>query len=375
MLVNAGDPAGAEGQAAMPRRRWGWLTAVGVVLVVLGGLLGWAVRTLLAPPASLPAGRPFSVVTVEEGTVQRSFNLNVQAAWAGGPAVINSSSGVLTEVKVSSGETVSSGQVAYTVDLSPVVFGTGKVPAFRDLEVGVKGLDVAQLQGMLRAAGVRSAEPDGDFGVGTAGEVKAWQRALGVPQTGSVSLGQVVFVPALPGVLAWEEEAKVGARLSPGTAVGRILPGEPVFTMSLPTNQRALVEPGMAVLIRAGESEWKAQLGRIGEPTQEGTATAALVPADGGSSICGADCSRVPITGDAGLLARVVVVPAQEGPIVPVAALAVSSDGSSAVVTEDGRDLPVSVVAAAGGKALVKGVNVGTKVRVPAAGSAPRVGS
>lgn len=346
-------------------RAWFLRAFVALVILVSGVALGWAGRTVLAPPTPLPAGRAFSVVAVEQGTVERAVNLNVQAAWAGGSEVVNAASGVLTEVKVASGGSVAAGQVAYTVGLSPVVFAVGSVPAFRDLGVGVKGADVAQLQELLRVAGVRSAGPDGDFGEGTAREVRAWQHAVGMPQTGTVAYGQVVFVPKLPGVVAWAEAAKVGAPLSAGTVVGRILPAEPVFSMALPAGQRALVEPGMEVLIRAGKGQWKARVGSIGEPTQEGTATAQIVPTDGATSVCGGECSTVPITGDAGLSARVIIVPAQQGPVVPSAALAVDAAGSSSVITDDGRQLPVTVTAAAGGRVLVTGVDVGTKVRVP----------
>lgn len=64
--------------------------------------------------------------------------------------------------------------------------------------------------------------------------------------------------------------------------------------------------------------------------------------------------------------ARITVIARQSGTVVPTAALAVGADGSSAVVEPDGSVIPVTVLASAGGQALVEGVEEGTRVRVPA---------
>lgn len=176
----------------------------------------------------------------------------------------------------------------------------------------------------------------------------------------------MIFVPQLPGVFAWSEEVGVGTAVSSGTVVGRLLPASPVFTMTLPPNQRSMVESGMPVTIFAGAGEWAARLGAIGEPDESGSAVARLEPAEGAESVCGEQCSSIPLSGEGALRARITVIPRQSGTVVPTAALAVGSDGSSAVMDADGAMIPVTVVASASGQALVEGVEVGTRIRVPA---------
>lgn len=132
----------ATSEVPTRRQRWSPRWAVGIVVaLLLGGVLGWVGRTLLAPPAPLAAERSYALVTAEQGKVERTITLTAAAAWAGGPDLVNSASGVLTEVKIASGATVSSGDVAYTVGLAPVVLAAGDIPAFRALSPGLKGAD------------------------------------------------------------------------------------------------------------------------------------------------------------------------------------------------------------------------------------------
>lgn len=343
-----------------------------VVVAAVAGAAGWSARALLAPPQALPEAATFTLVEVERGEIERGLNLNVSAQWSGGPKVVNTSSGVLTEARVRSGDRVEPGSVLYTVDLAPVVVASGSVPAFRGMSSGDRGSDVLQLQKFLLSAGFEAAD-DGEFGPGTVSAVKAWQQSLGVTQTGKVPLGSLVFVPSLPGVFAWEQGVGVGTALSSGTAVGGMLPATPVFSMTLPANQRSIVTEGMPVTIFAPDGKWDARLGAIGGPGEDGSSVAKVVPPQGKKSICGEQCAQLPLSGEGGLRSRVTVIPRREGTVVPTAALAVGANGKSAVIAEDGRSIPVEVEAAAGGQALVTGVSVGERVRVPnqAGGAAP----
>lgn len=334
--------------------------------LVAAGAAGWSVRSLLAPPDPLPPPRSFSVVSVTQGVVQRSLSLTADAEWSGGPDVVNRASGTLTSRIASSGERVDVGDALFSVDLEPVVVAEGAVPAFRLLKSGARGEDVRQLQRMLAGVGVAGAEPDGVFGAQTTKAVREWQRSMGRSRTGEVALGAVVFLPRLPGTFAWDKSATVGSQLSVGSPIGRMLPKEPVFTMTLPQNQQMLIETGMDVEIAAGSGRWLARLGELGQAREDGAATVGLVPAKGETSICGDQCSDVPVAGARGLRAQVIVVPARSGAVVPVSALAVGADGSSAVVPAEGATVPVKVLASAGGQALVTGVDVGVRVRAPA---------
>ena len=344
----------------------GTLLLVSTLIAAAGGLGVWAGRTLLAPPSPLPAGREYSVVTAQEGELERSLSLNVAARWSGGARLDNEVSGRITQLRAKAGRPVSSGDVVYTVDLKPVVVAAGAVPVFRDLSSGIRGADVRQLQEMLRAGGYRSSGADGVFGAGTAEQVRAWQRDLGAEVAGRVETGRVVFVPSLPGVLAWTEDGVVGARVAPGPEAARILPDAPAFTMTVPANQLTLVRTGMAVEIDSGAGPaWRARVGQVGQPDDDGSAVATLEPVSG-QAVCGTSCAVVPVSGSGALSATVTVVPRQSGAVLPTAALAVGVDGRVAVVREDGSRVPVTVRASTGGQVLVSGISVGDRVRVSA---------
>ncbi len=357
-----------------------------VVLVVVGLVLGWATSTLFRPPPPLPQGAAYSVVAVREGELSRSVTLNAAAAWRGGDQLVNQAAGVLTQRLVPGGEEVSSGDVVYTVDLAPVVVAVGDVPAFRDLVPGSRGEDVRQLQQMLVATGHRSAVPDGRFDSATVGEYREWQRASGIPVTGTAPLGSLVFVSRLPAVVGWNDAATavdgefstdaqgvVGTRLTEGDAVAQLLPPVPSFAIDLPTGQRRLVDPGMSVSLSLGQHTWNAVVESVAAPRDDGSAMATLAAVGDEESICGEECGAIPIAGEGSIRATITVLAPKSGPIVPTAALAVAADGSTAVVDREGETIPVTVLATVGGQALVEGVAAGTEVRAPGEVSGGRV--
>src|SRR3989442_1625596 len=85
------------------------------------------------------------------------------------------------------------------IDTLPVVLMYGSLPAYRTLSQGVSdGPDVAQLNDNLIALGFAPYGAIGDrrhFGEATAAAVRRWQSANGLPETGKVELGRVLFTP------------------------------------------------------------------------------------------------------------------------------------------------------------------------------------
>lgn len=374
-LASTNDPVASLAIRQTPPMRdekggTGRRRAAGAVAIVAGLLVAasvgvWVGQTLLAPPAPLPPGREYAVVAVRDGELERTLPLNVAARWSGGTRVVNDAVGRLTQLRARDGSPVKPGAVLYTVDLQPTVLATGRVPAFRTMQPGIKGPDVSQLQALLADFGYRTSGPDGVYGSGTASQVRSWQRALKVPATGIVELGRVTFVPRLPAVLAWNEDAAVGATLGGGETLAHLLPPTPRFTMTIPPNQLTLVRPGMPVTITVDDTTtWQARIGDIAEPADDGSAAATLVPAAGASSVCDTACSKIPLAGSGAIPSTVTVVVRQQGPILPAAALAVGTDGNASVVREDGSRVPVTVRAASGGQVLVSGVRPGDRVRV-----------
>ncbi len=104
------------------------------------------------------------------------------------------------------GAVIGRGGTLFKVNQLPIVLMYGSVPAYRTLKLGVSdGEDVAELNENLVALG---DDPYGaiadyeSFSEATAAAVRRWQQAEGLPQTGEVELGRVVFAPSARRVTA-----------------------------------------------------------------------------------------------------------------------------------------------------------------------------
>jgi peptidoglycan hydrolase-like protein with peptidoglycan-binding domain len=147
-------------------------------------------------------------------TLTSQQQVNGTLGYSGSYSIVNRASGTLTALP-SPGQVIRQGQVLYRVDTGPVVLLYGTTPAYRDLAEGDSGPDVANLNADLIALGDATRatlDPTSDyFGSATQAAVEELQQNLGVTQTGTLTLGQVVFargalrvttVPAVTGTSA-----------------------------------------------------------------------------------------------------------------------------------------------------------------------------
>lgn len=340
----------------------GWLVGLGLVCLAAGAAGGWAVREVAQPPAALQDEASYTTVSVVDGEVGRSINLNAEVSWQVAASAPVRADGVVTSVDVTPGQEVAAGEQVLSVGLRPVVVAQGVVPSFRDLARGAKGADVTQLQTMLSGLGHLAAAPDGDFGAATDRAVRAWQRAQGVEVTGTVLVGDVVYLPQLPARVSPGEDLSVGADASAAGGIV-VLGAEPDVSIPLQEGQLDLVAPGMAVTLTAGEGSWQAEVASTGT-TAQGAAFARLEGA-GGQGLCAVDCTWVPATGTATAGVVVEIVPSVSGPLVPAAAITTDAEGQTFVLTGAGERREVRVVGASGGQAVVDGVVAGEVVRSP----------
>ncbi len=95
------------------------------------------------------------------------------------------------------GAVVGRGGTLFRLDNLPVVLMYGSVPAYRALKQGLSnGPDVAELNVNLVDLGFDpygAITQNDQFSEATAAAVRRWQKAEGLPQTGEVELGRVVF--------------------------------------------------------------------------------------------------------------------------------------------------------------------------------------
>jgi peptidoglycan hydrolase-like protein with peptidoglycan-binding domain len=126
------------------------------------------------------------------------------------------------------------GAVLYRVDEQPVVLLSGAKPAWRPLAEGVSdGRDVRQMEQNLRALGYDDEQEltvDDHFDASTAAAVERWQEDLGLPATGRVALGDVVFLPGRRRVgtvtASLGDPARPGARLMATSSTKRLVTAE-----------------------------------------------------------------------------------------------------------------------------------------------------
>jgi hypothetical protein len=183
------------------RKRW---VLAGVAVLVAVAATGGLVFMSGAKQATA-AGQesPVNTATVEKGrlsaTVSQYGTLTYRARSDGSPySVINRARGTYTELPAA-GDRVGCGDVLYRVNDKPVLLLCGSTPAYRSLSEGESGPDVAELNANLVHLGYASRaqlDPSSDsFGSATASALGKLQSKLGENQTGSLDLGQTVFLP------------------------------------------------------------------------------------------------------------------------------------------------------------------------------------
>jgi hypothetical protein len=165
------------------------------------------------------------------------------------------SSGTFTKLPAV-GQVVWQGQVLYRVNNSPVVLLYGATPAYRGLSEGasasdVTGPDVEELNADLVALGyVTTSElsPTWDeFGYWTKVGVERLQAALGVNQSGTLALGQALFLPTAARVTS--VSATLGGAAQSGGTVLQATSTTRQVSIALDASQQSQVAVGDKVTI------------------------------------------------------------------------------------------------------------------------------
>jgi Putative peptidoglycan binding domain len=246
-------PASPPESLSPGRRRWRRAVASVVVGVAVAGTVVIVVRPFggRSSAGSGSAGLyQTATATVTQGTLTSRISVDATLGHAGSYNVVNRVQGTYTAVPAV-GQLIRQGQVMYEVNQSPVVLLYGQVPAYRDLSEGTTGADVRQLNGDLVALGYATAaelDPSSDyFSAETAYAVEELQAHLGASQTGSVSLGQVVFLPSA--IMVTAVPIFVGAPTGPGSLALSASSTIPQVTIDLDAAEQSYVQAGDGVTI------------------------------------------------------------------------------------------------------------------------------
>lgn len=244
--------------------------------------------------------------------------------------------------------------------------GTSQEPSQEPSELW--GMDVMQFETNLAALGFTGFTVDERFTTGTAAAVRRWQKSLGVAETGTVGVGDVIYSAGRVRI------GSAGARL--GSAVGE-------NTLTYTGTARKVI-----VNASASDASWAVRGSAVTVELPTGTRVKgrvasvgkqATAPEGGGGGGGSGQPATMPVTitvEDQKSMGRL-----ESGPVtveyvgkevkdvlaVPVAALVALAEGGHGLETSAGRFVAVRTGLFADGKVEVSGpaVRAGMKVRIP----------
>jgi hypothetical protein len=295
----AGAPAASGlGLTVYQRRRRGWVVVVAVVVVVVLGLGGADAAGVFRSSAAAVSSGGYSTGTAavrrgslteqtqEDGTLgdAGSYPVIVPGSSPAGPGSSGSGAQTFTWLPAP-GQVIRQGQEVYQVSGTPVVLLYGNVPAYRDLSEGMTGADVTELNtdlvtlGYAAAAALGPASDWNYFGGETAYALGLLQTHLGLTVTGTLPLGQAVFLPGAMQVTGLGTGVVPGAPATPGAVVLTGSSLTPVVTADLDASMQTEVSVGTRVSVTLPDGSVTP-----GVISQIGTASAASSSSSPGNS-------------------------------------------------------------------------------------------
>ncbi len=233
---------------ARPKRRGVWITALVVGAVVVSGCGGAAAYAFSA--ADHPAAKKPIAPTTEpivRGTLTGSSKATGSLAFSDPHDIASGSAGVVTALP-QPGATITAGQSLFSTNNVPTYLFRGDLPAWRGFASGMDdGPDVKQLEQNLKTLGFFSGVPDDEFSWRTLSAIKAWQKATGQEQTGSIELGRIVFQHGDVRVSALK--VAVGDQAAPGAPMISVTGTDKEVSVDLRLSDQQLAKPGGAVTI------------------------------------------------------------------------------------------------------------------------------
>jgi hypothetical protein len=267
-----------------------WVLAAAVVLAsaaAVGGVVATSGGGHATPAAQASA---VNTATVDRGTLSdrvSQYGILTYRARSDGSryTVINRAGGTYTKLPVA-GDEVDCGAVLYRVNNHAVVLLCGSTPAYRSLSAGDSGPDAAALNANLVHLGYATRaqlDPSShDFSPATASALEKLQSKLGEDPTGSLGLGQAVFLPESVRIAAVTGE--LGGSAQPGTQVAQATSDTLEVEVNLdPAQQREVKKGDRAQITLPGNTSATGTVDRLGRvaqvPTGQDSTTGATIPA------------------------------------------------------------------------------------------------
>jgi hypothetical protein len=324
-----------------------WLTPAAVVLAA--ALAGFGARGLwpkAATPNTTQAAVPVSTAQVVRTDVAERQAVAGVIGYQGSYSVVNELPAAVITALPRPGQIITRGETLYQQADQPVTLFYGGTPAWRDISpASTPGPDIKELDQNLDALGYDAGTPGNTLTWGTVMAIERWQLARGMTQTGTITLGQICFLPGPVRVTA--TPATLGTPAAPGTQVLAGSAAAPAVTVNL-TPGGVPVRPGgrVQVTLPGGTTTVPGHVLTVGAvtqaPPQNQNPPASIIPVT--ISLDGyrlpADLDQAPV--------QVIMTEHIDHDVlaVPVTALLAQADGGYAVRTGTGpagRLIPVSV--------------------------------
>jgi hypothetical protein len=357
-----------------------WVLAAAVFLAAAAAIGGVVATSGGGHATPVVQASAVNTATVDRGALSDLVSqygiLTYRARSDGSPyAVINRAGGTYTKLP-EAGDRVDCGAVLYRVNNHPVLLLCGSTPAYRSVSAGDSGPDVAALNANLVQLGYATRaqlDPSShDFSSATASALEKLQSKLGEDQTGSLDLGQAVFLPEPVRIATVTGE--LGGSARPGAQVAQATSVTLEVEINLDPAQQSEVKKGdRAQITLPGNTSATGTVDRLGRvaqvPTGQDNTAGATIPAyislDHPQQAHSLDQAPVQV--------EITTKGVANALSVPVTAIVGRSGGGFAVevVGADGRRTPVAVrlglFDAAGGRVqVVEGdLREGDQVVVP----------
>ena len=340
------------------------LTAGGVAAVLLTGGLP-AAEGSSTPPAT--GGTPPPTADLTRQTLVDKESHDGTLGYGDTAALTTRLSGTVTFLPAA-GATINRGGTLYRLDNDPVVLLYGALPAYRNLSPGAEGADVLQFERNLWALGHRGFTVDDEYTSATASAVEQWQDDLGLPETGAVALGRIVY--AAGPIRVATRTADPGAAVQPGAELLTTSATTRYATVELDVDDQRLATKGAKVDVTLPDGKTvtgkvtalEATVEEAENPGQEDTTTIAVT--------VGFDRTPEGLD-DAAVEVQFVSARRENVLTVPVSALLALAEGGYGLQIVDGAGTRVVAVETglfADGRVEVTGDGLaeGMKVGVPA---------
>jgi len=269
-----------------PARRRRWLvTSAGLAGAAASGAVFMVAVTGGAPAPAAPAAPPVTTARVTRTNLVTTVLTEGTLGYAASRPVVNRITGTYTWLP-RPGRRVGAGGTLYAVDDRPVVLMAGRIPAWRPMLPGISnGPDVAELERNLIALGYATgllSTPTDGWTAATTAAVERWQQAAGLPVTGEVDLGRVLFLPGP--VRTGAPAAAPGDPAAPGQAPYQVTTATRVVTVPLNPVSSPPVRLGerVRVILPSGVSS-PGDIAAIGPPAPPASGTGGTQGSSSGS--------------------------------------------------------------------------------------------